>query len=151
MVFHGFLRTAAGAITILDAPGAGTTGFTGTQVNDIGSSGAIVGSVSGTATGTHSFILSSAGTYTVFDPTGTSASQAHGINDSGAIVGQYVDTNLTTHGYIRNADGTFVMFEDPNGADLPNTLSTVSRRVNAGGAIIGQYYTPAAQHGYIRQ
>ncbi len=152
MSLHGFVRTATGAITILAAPGAGTTGFAATQINDINSSGVIVGTVM-PGTGTHSFILTPDGTYTVFDPIGTGAtgSVARGINDSGTVVGQYVDSNLARHGYLRNPDGTFVTIDDPSAASPPGPSGTLSSRINSAGAIVGEFFTATAQHGYIRQ
>jgi hypothetical protein len=151
MSLHGFLRTASGAITILDAPGAGTTFLAGTQVNDISSNGTVVGEITTGTAGNHSFIRTADGTYTVFDPTFNPASLARGINDSGAIVGQYTDASFARHGYLRNPDGTFVTIDDPSEGTPPAPSGTASSRINSSGAIIGEYFTATAQHGYIRQ
>jgi len=65
-VYHGFLRDSSGAITILDAPGAGTAADTGTEIADINTDGVMVGTIAvGVVNGvntTHSFMRAADGT-----------------------------------------------------------------------------------------
>ena len=161
-VRHGFLRDPSGSITILDAPGAGTAAEQGTDVLGINAGGTIAGGISvGTVNGvvgtSHSLVLATDGTYTIFDPpqAGAHTSLAEAINDSGAVVGTYRDANLVRHGYLRQPDGSFVSFDDPQAAQLPistTDLGTNPRDINANGAIVG-FYADAngVRHGFIWQ
>jgi len=161
-VRHGFLRDPSGSITILDAPGAGTAAEQGTDVLGINAGGTIAGGISiGTVNGvvgtSHSLVLATDGTYTIFDPpqSGAHSSLAEAINDSGAVVGTYRDANLVRHGYLRQPDGTFISFDDPQAAQLPlstTDLGTNPRDINANGAIVG-FYADAngVRHGFIWQ
>jgi hypothetical protein len=161
-VYHGFLRDPSGSITILDAPGAGTVADQGTELVDMNASATIVGGiqvgdVNGVVGTSHSLVLATDGTYTIFDPpqAGAHSSLAEAINDSGAVVGTYRDANLVRHGYLRQPDGTFVSFDDPNAAQLPlstTDLGTNPRGINANGAVVG-FYADAngVRHGFIWQ
>jgi hypothetical protein len=57
-VIHSFLRTAHGAITTIDAPGAGTSFFQGTFVNSINPAGTITGHYTDTNYAAHGFVRS---------------------------------------------------------------------------------------------
>jgi len=159
-VYHGFLRDSSGAITILDAPGAGTATDTGTEIADINTGGVIVGAiavgvVNGVIGTTHSFMRAADGTYTFFDPPQAVSSFTEGINDNGVIAGEYRDGNLVRHGYIRQADGSFISFDEPNAAQVPTTgvnIGTDPRRINLRGEIVGLYSDSAGvRHAFIRQ
>ena len=161
-VYHGFLRDPNGSITILDAPGGGTAAEEGTDLLGINASGTIAGGISvGTVNGvvgtTHSLVLATDGTYTIFDPpqSGAHSSLAEAINDSGAVVGIYRDANLVRHGYLLRPDGTFVSFDDPQASQLPlsdMSVGTIPRSINANGVVAG-YYSDAngVRHGFIWQ
>jgi hypothetical protein len=161
-VYHGFLRDPSGSITILDTPGAGTAAEQGTELRGVNTSGTIaggisVGTVNGVVATSHSLVLATDGTYTIFDPpqSGAHTSIAESINDNGAVVGTYRDANLVRHGYLRQPDGTFVSFDDPNAAQLPlstTDLGTNPRGINANGAVVG-FYADAngVRHGFIWQ
>jgi hypothetical protein len=161
-VRHGFLRDASGNITILDAPGAGTVAEQGTEIVEMNASGTIVGGIAvGTVNGvvgtSHSLVLTTDGTYTIFDPpqSGAHSSFAEAINDSGAVMGTYRDANLVRHGYLRQPDGTFVSFDDPQAAQLPLSTThdgTIPLSINANGAVVG-FYADAngVRHGFIWQ
>jgi len=159
-VYHGFLRDSTGAITILDAPGAGTAADTGTEIVDINTDGVMVGAiavgvVNGVVDTTNSFMRAADGTYTFFEPPQAVSSIAEGINDNGVIVGEYRDTNLVRHGYIRQADGSFISFDEPNAAQLPLSsvnIGTDPRRINLSGEIVGLYSDSAGvRHAFIMQ
>jgi hypothetical protein len=161
-VRHGFLREPSGSITILDSPGAGTSAEQGTELLGINASGTIAGGISvGTVNGvvgtSHSLVLATDETDTIFDPpqSGAHSSLAEAINDSGTVVGTYRDANLVRHGYLRQPDGTFVSFDDPNAAQLPlsiTDLGTNPRGINANGTVVG-FYADAngVRHGFIWQ
>jgi hypothetical protein len=158
-VYHGFLRDSSGAITILDAPGAGTVADTGTEIADLNTDGVMVGGIAvGVVNGvntTHSFMRAADGTYTFFDPPQAVSSFAEGINDNGVIVGEYRDVNLVRHGYIRQEDGSFISFDEPNAAQVATTsvnLGTEPRRINLSDEIVGLYSDSAGvRHAFIRQ
>ena len=161
-VYHGFLRDPSGSITILDAPGAGTAAEQGTELGGVNTSGTIaggisVGTVNGVVGASHSLVLVTSGTYTIFDPpqAGAHSSIAEAINDSGAVVGTYRDANLVRHGYLRQPDGTFISFDDPEAAQLPLSTTddgTNPRSINANGVVVG-FYADAngVRHGFIWQ
>jgi uncharacterized membrane protein len=156
------LRDPSGNITILDAPGAGTAANQGTELIGLNASGTIVGGiavgdVNGVVGTSHSLMLATDGTYTIFDPpqAGAHSSLAEAINDSGAVAGTYRDANLVRHGYLRQPNGTFVSFDDPQAAQLPLSAThegTVPFSINANGAVVG-YYADAngVRHGFIWQ
>jgi uncharacterized membrane protein len=158
-VHHGFFMDSTGAITILDAPGAGTSSGEGTEVADMNSSGVIVGGINiGVVNGvntTHSFIRAAGGAYTIFDPPQANGltSFAEGVNDSGAVVGTFRDSSLVRQSYLRQADGTFVTFNDPDAAQLPfssTNLGTVAYRINASGVVTGLFSDSAGvRHGFV--
>jgi hypothetical protein len=157
-VYHGFLRDPSGAVTIIDAPGAGTAARTGTEIADMNTDGVIVGGiavgvVNGVST-THSFMRAGDGTYTSFDPPQAVSSFAEGINDNGVIVGDYLDANLVRHGYIRQTDRSFVSFDEPNAAQVAATsvdLGTDPRKINLSGEIVGFYSDSAGvRHAFLR-
>jgi hypothetical protein len=161
-VYHGFLRGPSGSITILDAPGAGTSDTEGTELLGMNASGAVAGGISvGTVNGvvgtSHSLVLATDGTYTIFDPpqSGAHSSLAEAINDSGVVVGIYRDANLVRHGYLRQPDGTIVSFDDPDAAQLPvsaTDLGTEPRSINSNGAVVGFYAdVNGVRHGFIWQ
>src|SRR5207302_1212386 len=63
--WHGFLRTAAGAVTIFDVPGAATTFAHG--INDAGQ---IVGGFTDAARKFHAFVRTAGGTFTTISAPG---------------------------------------------------------------------------------
>jgi hypothetical protein len=88
-VFHGYLRTPDGTITVFDAPGAGTGPNQGTQCSGINEAGTIVGLYIDSSNVNHGFLRASGGTFTTFDVpgAGTGANQgtlAENINELGA-------------------------------------------------------------------
>jgi hypothetical protein len=161
-VHHGFLRDPSGGVTILDAAGAGTAAGEGTELIGMNASGTIVGGiavgeVNGVVGTSHSLVLATNGTYTIFDPpqAGAHSSLAEAINDGDAVVGTYRDANLVRHGYLRQPDGNFVSFDDPEAAQLPLSTThegTVPFGINMNGAVVG-YYADAngVRHGFIWQ
>ncbi|HTZ99978.1 MAG TPA: hypothetical protein VMB02_06585 [Candidatus Aquilonibacter sp.] len=160
-VFHGFLRDSSGNITVLDAPGAGTSTGEGTEIADMNAGGVMVGGINiGVINGvgtTHSLIRSATGTYSIFDPPSADgvSSFAEGINESGAIIGTYRDATLVRHGFLEEPGGTFVTFDEPNAAQLPLSgvnLGTAALRINASGTVVGLFSdSSGVRHGFIWQ
>lgn len=112
-VWHGFVRTAGGIITTIDAPGASTvpasvpcptqdgSGPTaGTQVLGINRSGDVSGHFWDTSNNEHGFVLSHTGTFTQIDFPGAFQTGGGGLNDFGVVVGHYVDASCNASGYI---------------------------------------------------
>jgi len=151
LTFHGFLRAADGTFTVLVAPSADTGTNSGTIAFSANADATVAGIMQVASPGAaHSFLRTSNGTYTVFDPTitGVLYSWAFSINDNGAVVGSYTD-GKTSHGYLRTADGTFVILDAPNAA-APG--GTGAERINAAGAVIGFYADPQnVTHGFVYQ
>jgi hypothetical protein len=119
-VYHGFVYNGSSFKTI-DAPGAGTGAFQGTQVLGINPGGTwLVGDYSDSGNVGHGFIYQMAtSTFAVIDEPSAATGAYQGtalwsINDGGASVGQYVDGSNVLHGFKRSAGGTFVEYTDPN-------------------------------------
>jgi len=87
---HGFVRTADGAIVVIDGPDA-----TGTEAASINKDGTITGTY-GRATISHGFIRTADGTFTSFDFPGSTNTSPTAINDNGVITGR-----VSTAGFIR--------------------------------------------------
>lgn len=161
-VYHGFYRDPSGNITVLNAPGAGTAATEGTEVIGINASGTIIGgiaigNVNGVFGASHSFILTTDGTYNVFDPPQATAhsSICRGLNDSGTVAGIYRDSNLVRHGYLLTPSGAFTSFDDPQAPQVPvtdETPGTETERINASGGIVGWYAdSSGVRHGFLWQ
>jgi hypothetical protein len=108
--YHGFVRSADGTITTLNAPGAGTgtssaTGYSlGTKALSINDDGVIAGYYIDASEVYHGFMVSASGTITTFNAPGAGTTAATGtfpvsINDNGVIVGYYSDPNDVYHGF----------------------------------------------------
>ena len=104
-VYHGFLRAPDGAITTLDAPGAGTGFFQGTAASAINPAGAIAGNCTDANFVTHGFLRARDGTFTTFDPAGSTSTSAGTINPEGTVAGGYTDANGVSHGFLRIPHG----------------------------------------------
>ncbi len=105
-VYHGFLRTREGAITTVDAPGAGTGAGQGTQAENINSMGTIVGNYLDTSGVNHGFLRGARGAFATFDAPHAGTGPGEGTtpfsnNASGAITGFEIDANGVLHGLLR--------------------------------------------------
>jgi len=105
----------------------------------------------------HSFLRSSDGIITAFDPPGAtcgpSTTPAHntcsgavGITPEGIIVGSYADVNDVIHGYLRAPNGVFTVF------DAPGSTFTNPTSINPAGAITGGFFVTGSfgAHGFSR-
>jgi hypothetical protein len=92
---HGFIRTAQGAVTIVDFPDAKTGIVT---IND---NGDCVG-VYKTGPTQHGFIRKADGTIIHFDAPNTQemGTWVFGMNNHGNVAGWYWDANTATHAYL---------------------------------------------------
>jgi hypothetical protein len=98
--FHGFVRSATGTITTLDAPGAGKgrsplNGYQlGTKALSVNNDGVIAGYYIDPNEVYHGFMVSAGGAITTFNAPGAGTTEATGtfpisINNNGVIVGYY--------------------------------------------------------------
>jgi hypothetical protein len=108
-VYHGWMRTSAGDITVLNEPGAstvlgtppcGTTSVAGTVPLGINSAGYVSGHYWDTSNNEHGFLMTPAGKYYEINVPGAYQSSAGGLNDKVQIVGHYVDSSCNYYGYI---------------------------------------------------
>src|SRR5215472_14208220 len=149
--------TNAGTFVTFDVPGS-----TFTNSAAINNPGAVTGSYSGAlgdvGFGIHSFLRTSDGTITPFDPPGTTCnpftnnfcSSAAGINPAGTIVGEFSPPvsppDFTpSHGFLRARNGTFTVF------DPPGSQSTVPSAINPAGTVTGGFSgSTGGNHGFLR-
>jgi hypothetical protein len=146
-VFHGFVRTSVDQFATIDAPGAALTQNNGTLITAMNASGVSVGYYSD-GQFLHSFLVSSSGTMTEFDPPNSSGSTALCINDGGVIAGAVIDLN-GNHAYVRSASGTFTLI-DPTGS--PSGIqAALAYGINASGGVTGEFTDAnSVHHGFLR-
>lgn len=168
-VYHGFLRTANGTYTTIDAPNAGTVGGgsskPGTQVIAINAAGEIAGSYLDSNMNRHGFMRSASGTFTEFDPPGTdtagiqheplSGTSPMSIDAAGDIAGMYTDASAVEHGFVRSAaDGTFTEFnpQDMSTSSGGVMQGTLALGMDPGGNYVTGSYSDASgmMHGFVR-
>jgi hypothetical protein len=149
-VSHAFVRSANGAITTFDVPGAGTAINQGTYPAGLNSSGTIEGAVVDINGVYHGFVRTSDGVITTFDIPGATNTYPANINAGGTVVGFYTDAGNGFHGFVRSESGVITTFEAPN-ADVSAYVGTLAVCNNAADAIIGAYNDMNnLQHGYVR-
>ena len=103
---HGFLLDKRGAVTIFDAPDAGTGFNQGTLPWGVNTNGAITGWYLDSANVLHGFVRDQHGVLTEFDPPGAGTGPFQGTNvyniaPNGAVTGFYLDSNNVFHGFVR--------------------------------------------------
>ncbi len=159
---HGFIRTASGAVTVLDDPSLVTKGVHsyGTVATGINSSGVVVGYYYTTGpdkvdshtyvTHNHGFTRSSAGTFTTYDAPDAADSalpsvgtRLFGINDVGDKVGAYtynvgpeLGPDTRNSGFEVTAGGTFTEIVHPT-STLNACFWTEPHGINDAGLIVG--------------
>lgn len=112
--FHGYLRAPDGTITEVDAPGAGTGTYQGTDASwfipwygGINPAGTITGYYVDPSNVYHGYLRTPHGKFTTFAAPGAGTGAWQGtqpmtINTEGAITGYYTDANNVVHGFVRN-------------------------------------------------
>ena len=157
------------AITVFDAPGAGTTPGLGTFPSGVNLLGSVTGFVKDANGARHGFIRDYFGHFTRFDEpaAGTcSAScgtigngqgtRAYSINAFGETVGFFTNNSGQCHGYLRSANGMFVQIDAPDAGTGPFPQGTFPSEftpmgLNPTGAITGFYVdSNSVQHGFVR-
>jgi hypothetical protein len=155
-LYHGFLRSAKGTITDINAPGAGTAKDEGTIASGINTSGTIVGSYRDANNAWHGYLLATDGTFTDINAglgtDSTNGTFAYGINDSGVVTGAYGNADINAaEGFVRAADGTITDFVAPDAGDKGNGQGTWPVVVNDSGDIAGLVLDDnQVFHGFIR-
>ncbi len=144
-LLHGFLRDAAGTITILDAPGAGTQLRSGTVPDSINDAGEVGGHYLDSNGRSHGFVRDSGGNYSTFTPNGSVYLASSVLSQNGKACGWYQDATTLGFGYIRDASGSITSFS------LPGSAWTRSTGINASGQITGTYSPESGSpKGFIR-
>jgi hypothetical protein len=142
-VFHGFVRTPDGKITVFDAPGAGTASNQGTTAYAINDQGSVTGSYLDAGNVYHGFVRSADGNVLSFDSpeAGTGAylgTEPESINNHGEIAGVAVDASGFGHGFVRSTDGKITTFDPPGSAGSDYGVDFVY--VNDLGVVAGNYW-----------
>ena len=145
-----FLRPQPTIITI-DAPGAGTGPFLGTQSLAINPPGVITGEYADASNALHGFVRATNGAITSFDVPGGGTGSDEGtfvwcINPGGVIAGDVIDPRFSAvHGFVRAANGAIVTF------DVPGAVFTIAHNINPEGVIAGRYFDANfTSHGFVR-
>jgi hypothetical protein len=119
--------------TVFGAPTSDAEGINGADQ--------IVGLFTDAGGVTHGYLRQPGGSLVAIDFPGSLLTEAFGINDFGVISGEY-----------KASDGTFSAFTDNNGVfasfSCPNSSSTLGRRLNDAGVVVGQCSDPG---GFIAQ
>jgi hypothetical protein len=124
---HGYVRTANGTFTQIDAPDAGTGPFPqGTFPSEftpagLNPAGAITGFYVDASSVQHGFVRAPGGKIAEFDPSGSIFTNPNAINEPGEITGFYFDSNFVGHGFLRTPDGTITSFDAPGADSTPGS------------------------------
>ena len=146
-VSHGFILNG-GKYTFVNVPHT-----TGTTLSGINPSGEISGGtcsdpacgIFGNPNTSHSFVESTNGVFTIFDPPGATSSTTATVNPSGAVVGYYTDTvGELIHGYLLK-NGTYTTIDFPGA-----TGGTFALGGNPENDVIGLYFDASGPgHGFL--
>ena len=115
---HGFLRYPNGAITPVDAPGAGSGPGQGTVAYAINDAGMIAGAFQDANNVYHGFLRYPSGRFVTIDASGAGTGAGQGtlafdVNPAGTTTGTYIDAGSVNHGFVRAAAGTYASFDPP--------------------------------------
>jgi hypothetical protein len=158
---HGFVRARNGAITVFDAPNAGTGDFQGTRAYNRNGAGAITGWYIDPMNVFHAYVRARDSRFTVFDAPGAGTGpypqgtfSFGGITPEGAITGYYTDASNVSHGFLRAPHGAFTTF-DVLGAGTGDGQGTFAPAfgfgINPKGTITGDYVDARnVVHGFVR-
>jgi hypothetical protein len=154
-VFHGFVRTAKGAITTFDVTGAGTGVNQGTEPSGINDAGVIAGYYLDAGNVFHGFVRTASGAITSFDipAAGTGAGQGTvgiAIDASGTIAGNFIDAKHVKTGFVRTNNGTVTTFAAPDAGSV-TIIATIPLSIDDAGDIAGYYVdSNNVDHGFVR-
>jgi len=167
--YHGFLRSAKGEFTNIDAPNAGSGQDPdngrkqGTQAYAMNAAGEISGAYVDSNQARHGFLRTSTG-YEEFDPPGADSGaggQHQGMNGTlataidaaGDTAGAYTDSSGVRHGFIRTFGGTFTTFSAPGASGNAGFLEgTLPFSLSPEGAYLSGFYSDSSgvAHGFVR-
>lgn len=149
-VSHGFILNG-GKYTTVNAPGAA-----GTTLSGINPSGELSGFTcsdpacgnTGNATTNQSFIRSTNGNYTFFNPPGATSSEASTVNPSGAVVGGFTNNGGSTCSI--ECQGYLLFHGEYTTVSFPNSVFTFVGGGNPENDIVGEYVdTAGVTHAYL--
>lgn len=144
---HGFVRTAAGAITEFDV-----TGLTNPTITAINRGGQIVGyggHVTSKGNTVHGFLRFANGQFVQINPPGAIATFPESIDDVGAIGGWYADFT-GYHGFVRDAQGNYTVVDDPEAVSGRDGAGTLITAIHNSGTVAGNYDDVAGVvHGFV--
>lgn len=117
----------------------------------INSAGVVTGHYADANGAFHGFLLSTDGTFTLFDGPGATCPSLSsictlpfGINPEGSITGYYCD-EVTCHGFVRQPCGSITTF------DPPGSILTTAAGIDPAGTITGSWLdSNFVPHGYLR-
>jgi hypothetical protein len=143
------------AITVFDAPGAGTSGLCtpecGTYALAINPKGTITGYLFDDNFVSHAFVRERDGAIETFDFPGAGQGFNEGtlgtaINAEGTVVGLHTDENEVHHGFLRTRDGSLTSFSVPG-----NVAGTYPVAIADSDVVAGNYLdTNNRLHGFLR-
>lgn len=161
---RGYLRTADGTATIIDAPGAVHGVGGGTVVSAVNTSETVTGTYYGADQLNHAFSLSANGQlaplpavmYTYLNQFGlpqsayTSNLSPTAINDDGIIAGYFYDPLLGVHAFIIPTQGQPISYGGP-APGVPPGFGTWVHYLSPAGDIVGDFRdSQGVYHGFIR-
>jgi hypothetical protein len=139
------LAQTIGAVTTwatFDIPGAGTASGQGTFVQGMDANRTVAGYYVDAANVFHGFTRTSAGTVTTFDVAGAGTGPSQGTvpqGSDGGLKGYIIDGGGIIHGFV----GSIVF-------DVPGSVATMARGLNAGRSTGNYLDSSGASHGFIR-
>lgn len=143
---HGFILEQ-GQYAFVNVKGAAGTAVSG--INDLGEISGFTCSdpacgTTGNPNTSHSFLRSTKGVFTFFDPPGAVSSAAAGVSLLGAVVGYYTDSNGGTHGYLL-VQGRYTTIDYPG-----TTGVTYGLGANLQNDVVGLYFdAQGVGHGFL--
>ena len=148
-VYHGFVRTPDGKITVFDVSGSAYT-----FVESINNFGVITGFYYDSNNLGHGFVRAPNGKIETFeDPAaGTGAYQGTyplSINDFGTTSGWETDSTGFSHGFVRTGDGKITTFDPPG--SVGSTYGLNDGFINDRGVVAGSYWQGSGNVSYNYQ
>jgi hypothetical protein len=155
---HGYVRSADGTFTQIDAPDAGTgpapQGTFPSEFSPMGINpgGAITGFYVDASSNQHGFVRDSGGKITEFDPPGSIFTNPNAIDAPGDITGFYFDANFVGHAFLRDTNGTFTQIDAPGADSTPfSGNGTFGVGLTPSGDVEGVFVDPSGVlHGFTR-
>jgi hypothetical protein len=136
--------SAKPTIVVFDAPGAGTTAFSGTQAFGMSKNGEVAGTAYGNDFKAHGFVRHPDGSYLTF-PSGASYYLPYAVNAHANTTGIFQDGSVS-EGFVAKADGKAKTFQATDDA-----VYTAPNWIGDGGDVAGYVGTPDnLHHSFVR-